>query len=1340
MQDHGDAHSRSGLRLTLIVFLFILFILAVSFFSQRAHPDSSLAILPTGTLTPSPTPSRTPSPTATRTPTPTLPPPTSTLANISPQKMFTLGRGTFSTLTRSPDGRLIATIVDNTLKWFDAVTYEQLGEISVGEYARGSIVFSPDSRLVVVYDFLGATLYDLERSTDQYLMCNSLGGCGGVVFSPDGRYIAYTMYHSSSGGPIDTIGIWDIARQRPSENPSTLEDFRYQTMSHPAISPDSQLVAAGHSDGRVYVWNIDDAETRYILEGHAREVTSVDFSPDGRYLASGSEDGTVRLWNPSSGQLLRVITGLLDDVTEVKFTADSRQLHIGVSEQADQVYDLNSNQLSAWVAPVPAIDPFAALLYEQGYIDYAGITRLAFSPDGNQLAVGCGSLQVWDVPSQELITTLDVPRSVVYVAYSPDGARLGAINDWGEVLVWDTSTWRRALYLSTDASNPGQVIAMSDTTTGVGLGYVGVGERGFAFSPDSARLAVGFGSRVEVWDIAQAVRLLTLQQVDPPAKATRLAYSTDGQRIYAALNRNQNAAIWDAGSGELITHLVLPEVDINTYSTTDLHGAMFVRNNYVQPINWIEIWNLEAGEFIRLDTPGREIEPLRFSPDGSLLFSTYYDGGLYVWLSQNGALIEWSDIDLTPDDLAISPDNTRLAIGLDGVVQIWDTSGLAERVQGSFIPTALAPATETPWPLDRWTPTPITPVPITPQPLPDLPEGAISPANAAQVIEVGRFGAGRIEQVSWAGNSQFVLAGSLGVVQYTLQASEGVSGEPVVYARDLWVYSAATLADGRSLAAGTDGERVQVWNLATGETLVDLQGGGEPALSPDGRLLVCLGEDGYLHTWDLAAGGPVATLLASGNHPVFSPDGKLVAATLGWSSRGYPESIRVWDATSGTIVNALGGPDSEITDLSFSPDGRRIIAAAGGSAWMWNISPGQPVINTQLYPGEIDGDLTLYVHTVTAAALSPDSGTLAVGTSENTIGLYSLGNQTPTRLLSGHSAAIEQLVFSPNGRLLLARDADGAVLVWNVSTGELVEAIYSHYGAIGGLDFQENGKLTGWQAGTAWNFDPAAGEVLHTTRIISGTILAVSPLGDLLAATSPYRVSLWDAQSGELRQTLEGEAPKPDVPYQLEGRIFQGYFGAIFSRDGGRLVVVGSGGANVYDTMDGELLLNIPALVAYEADLSHDGQWLLMAPYDYWDRFGIYDVHTGSNVFYFPDLPVAYGEYKISPDNRWVGVVLYRGGGEYQFQLWDFASQTLLRTMDFSEEILPRSLAFSPDAHLAALGQADGQIFLVDLSTFQVVAALSGHRGAVERLAFSPDGRYLASGGQDGTIRIWGVP
>ena len=62
-----------------------------------------------------------------------------------------------------------------------------------------------------------------------------------------------------------------------------------------AVSPDSQLLAAGCGDGKVRLLT-PDGEVKEVLEGHARGVNCVCFDGPGATLASSSTDRTARVW------------------------------------------------------------------------------------------------------------------------------------------------------------------------------------------------------------------------------------------------------------------------------------------------------------------------------------------------------------------------------------------------------------------------------------------------------------------------------------------------------------------------------------------------------------------------------------------------------------------------------------------------------------------------------------------------------------------------------------------------------------------------------------------------------------------------------------------------------------------------------------------------------------------------------------------------------------------------------------------------------------------------------------------------------------------------------------
>ena len=102
------------------------------------------------------------------------------------------------------------------------------------------------------------------------------------------------------------------------------------------------------------------------------------------------------------------------------------------------------------------------------------------------------------------------------------------------------------------------------------------------------------------------------------------------------------------------------------------------------------------------------------------------------------------------------------------------------------------------------------------------------------------------------------------------------------------------------------------------------------AYSPDGRLLATGSSDHTIKIWDLANGHE---LLAYKGHtdPVraltFSPDGKSIASAQGGTSiKGDGAPIRLWDIATGNDLRTFPGKGFQASSLIFSKDGKFLIA------------------------------------------------------------------------------------------------------------------------------------------------------------------------------------------------------------------------------------------------------------------------------------------------------------------------------------------------------------------------------------------------------------------------------
>jgi WD40 repeat protein len=118
-------------------------------------------------------------------------------------------------------------------------------------------------------------------------------------------------------------------------------------------------------------------------------------------------------------------------------------------------------------------------------------------------------------------------------------------------------------------------------------------------------------------------------------------------------------------------------------------------------------------------------------------------------------------------------------------------------------------------------------------------------------------------------------------------------------------------------------------------------------------------------------------------------------------------------------------------------------------------------------------------------------------------------------------------------------------------------------------------------------------------------------------------------------------------------------------------------------------------------------------------------------------MKVSGNSLSFSPDSRYIA----GDGAEVRFggnaEVYDVRSG---KRVTVSTGDLVRSVAFSHDGKMLAVGHYGGTVALVSTSNWKVSGRrLAGHRERVTAVEFSPDDRTLVSGSADGTARLWDV-
>jgi WD40 repeat protein len=372
------------------------------------------------------------------------------------------------------------------------------------------------------------------------------------------------------------------------------------------------------------------------------------------------------------------------------------------------------------------------------------------------------------------------------------------------------------------------------------------------------------------------------------------------------------------------------------------------------------------------------------------------------------------------------------------------------------------------------------------------------------------------------------------------------------------------------------------------------------------------------------------------------------------------------------------------------------------------------------------GLFTLQGHTaaVNAVAVSKDGKRLASAGQDGTVKVWNAISGNLLWNLQGHKGAVYHLAFNPNGRRLASSGQDGTVHVWNVETGKPALVFGAHGEPVHGLAWSPDGQ---WLASAGddstirmWNpengaerrvFREHAGPARSVSwssdgkRIVSGAVRNINDEGE---------VKIWDAKTGATQKTL--------------GIRTTGALRVAISPDDRLIAAAGDGSATVWDAVTGRERFSLDGF----GDVAFSPEGERLATPSLYGTLKIWDAGTGHELHTFTGHTGAINGLAWCPD----GQRLASASADKSLKMWDSRTGGENLRLEGHEGGV-RGVAWSQDNRVIATAGEDRTVRLWDALGGTMGHTLAGHHKPVNGVAYCPNGEFIASASADGDLRIW---
>ena len=381
-------------------------------------------------------------------------------------------------------------------------------------------------------------------------------------------------------------------------------------------------------------------------------------------------------------------------------------------------------------------------------------------------------------------------------------------------------------------------------------------------------------------------------------------------------------------------------------------------------------------------------------------------------------------------------------------------------------------------------------------------------------------------------------------------------------------------SDGTSLVSGSHDGTVKLWDVQTGGDVRTFSGHSSlvwsVSISADQTTIASGSSDNKIYLWDIHTGEHHCIIKQENTvkHVHFSPtDPQHLISVCNdqvyqWNTNGYQIKppydgshvtfsqygtqlvlcngaiITVQNSNSGATVVEFYMANSYINHCCFSPDGGLVAAAAGNTAYVWDITGSDPHL-VETFIG--------HTSKITSLVFS-SSSSLISASCDKSIRFWQIGTSTVDLAMAnpGSAPVTSPLIWSVNLQgdpIAISGDVDGVVKTWDISSGLCKASFqtpakgYEH----GDVQLVDGRLIIAWcAAGRIYIWDVENGRLLLKTDKPEYSIedLRISGDGSKIIRLNPNSIEAWDIWTGIAVGRVEFGYNRPEFSVVDHSRVW----------------------------------------------------------------------------------------------------------------------------------------------------------------------------------------------------------